>query len=174
MTRLHCGVFVVGSLLASTYIAAAQPQALAGSPFVLHAMEFAASFIGITALFALVYKVVPTPAVAWGDVWIGAAATALLFWLGKLAVASYIGSAATDSSFGAAGAVVVLVLWVYYSAQAFFAGAEITRHYALAHGSRRDEVAPAPTLSEMNAAYEELVERARRKASGKLLGSDSN
>jgi uncharacterized BrkB/YihY/UPF0761 family membrane protein len=69
---------------------------------------------------------------------------------------------------------VVVVLWVYYSAQAFFAGAEITRHYALLHGSRRGEVAAAPTLSEMNAAYEELVERARRKASGRLLGSDSN
>jgi len=167
------GLLLVASLLASTYLAAAHPGALDGSPLTLHAMEFLASFVGITALFAIVFKVVPTPAVAWRDVWIGAAATSLLFWLGKLAIAYYIGRTAIDSGFGAAGAVVVVVLWVYYSAQAFFAGAEITRHYALLHGSRRNEVAAAPTLSEMNAAYEELVERARRKASGKLLGSDS-
>lgn len=159
------GLLLVASMLASTFLAAARPQALAGAPWALHGLEFLVSFVAMTALFALLFKVLPTPKVEWRDVALGAAATSLLFWIGKFAVAHYLGKAALDSGFGAAGAGVVIAAWAWYSAQAFFLGAEVTRHYALRLGSRRDEVPVAPTLAEMNAAYEELIERTRRRTS---------
>ena len=166
-------LLLLASLLASTFLAAARPQALDGSPAALHALEFLVSFVAMTGLFAVIHKALPSARVAWRDVWVGSAATALLFWVGKFAFALYLGRAAIGSGFGAAGAVVVIALWAYYSAHAFYLGAELVRHYALRHGSRRGEVAAAPTLAEMNAAYEELIERTRLASRGRLLGSDS-
>ena len=97
------------------------------------------SFGVITVLFALIFKVLPSVDIAWGDVWLGAAVTALLFVLGKFAIGLYIGKSAISSSFGAAGAFVVLIAWVYYSAQIFLLGTEFTYLYASTHGSRRSQ-----------------------------------
>lgn len=166
------GLLLAASLAASAFLAAVRPGALDAAPVTLRGIEFLASLVGVTVLFAVLYKAVPGARIAWGDVWLGAAFASFLFWLGKLGFALYFGAAALDSSFGAAGLVVMVALWAYFSAQAFFLGAELTRHYALAHGSRRHEAA-APTLAEMNAAFEELVERSRRRGAGRLLGSDS-
>ena len=95
------------------------------------------SFAAITCLFAVIFKVLPDAPLSWRDVWIGAAFTAGLFTLGKQAIGLYLGNGAVASSFGAAGSLIALLLWVYYSAQIFFFGAQLTRHYALEFGSLR-------------------------------------
>lgn len=97
------------------------------------------SFGVIACMFAVIYKTLPDAPLTWRDVWIGAAFTAGLFSLGKYAIGLYLGNSGVASSFGAAGSLIALLLWVYYSAQIFFLGAEFTRHYALWFGSLQDE-----------------------------------
>jgi len=97
------------------------------------------SFVVITVLFALIYKVLPSITLAWSDVWWGAAVTSFLFSLGKFAIGLYIGKSALSSSFGAAGAFVILIAWVYYSAQIFFLGTEFTYLYSTRFGSLRNK-----------------------------------
>jgi membrane protein len=92
--------------------------------------------IGVfTLLFAMIFKLIPTAAIGWRDVWIGAFVTALLFELGKLLIGLYLGKSGVSESFAAAGSLVVLVAWVYYAAQIFLLGAEFTKAYADSHGS---------------------------------------
>ncbi len=95
-----------------------------------------------TTVFAMIYKLMPRARIAWRDVWVGAAVTAVLFAVGKFLIGLYIGRSAVASSFGAAGALVVMMVWVYYSAQIFLLGAEFTWVYAHAHGSRRGQRRP--------------------------------
>ena len=97
------------------------------------------SFGVIACMFAIIYKTLPDAPLTWRDVWIGAAFTAGLFSLGKYAIGLYLGNSGVASSFGAAGSLIALLLWVYYSAQIFFLGAEFTRHYALRFGSLQHE-----------------------------------
>jgi membrane protein len=101
------------------------------------------SFGIITVLFALMYRILPRVSVGWGDVWIGSAATALLFTVGKFAIGLYLGKAGVTSGFGAAGSIVVLLVWVYYSSQIFLFGAEFTWVYAHSHGSLAQGPEPA-------------------------------
>lgn len=96
------------------------------------------TFAAIASLFAVIYKVLPEAPLSWRDVWIGAVFTAVLFTFGKYVIGLYLGRGAVASSFGAAGSIVALLLWVYYSAQIFFLGAEFTRQYALRLGSLRE------------------------------------
>jgi len=91
----------------------------------------------IACLFAVIYKALPDAPLSWRDVWVGAAFTAGLFGLGKHVIGLYLGHSDAASGFGAAGALIALLLWVYYSAQIFFLGAEFTRQYALEFGSLR-------------------------------------
>ncbi|MBE7212962.1 MAG: YihY/virulence factor BrkB family protein, partial [Gluconacetobacter diazotrophicus] len=101
----------------------------------LHVLNFLLSF-GMTALlFAAIYKVLPDKPTTWHDVGVGAVATALLFTVGKTVIGIYVGSSQVASSYGAAGALVIVLLWVYYSAQIFLLGAEFTRAWAAHHGS---------------------------------------
>jgi membrane protein len=153
------GLLLMLSLVASTFLSSIGADRLSLSHAQLHGLEFFMSFIVVTLLFAMIYKILPSKRVAWGDTWVGAAATSLLFWIGKFAIALYISHTAVDSTFGAAGALVVLIVWVYYSSQVFFLGAEFTKEYALRHGSARHE---RRSLAEMNASYDELVQRADR------------
>jgi membrane protein len=97
----------------------------------------ALSFAVIACLFAVIFKVLPEVALSWRDVWIGALFTAMLFSLGKVAIGLYLGRSEVASGFGTAGSLIALLLWVYYSSQIFFLGAEFTRQYALAYGSLR-------------------------------------
>ena len=90
-----------------------------------------------TVLFAMIYKYVPREEIAWGDVWVGAFVTAVMFTAGKLLIVVYLGKIALASAYGIAGSFLVLLLWVYYSAQIFLLGAEFTRTFAYEHGSRR-------------------------------------
>ena len=103
--------------------------------FLLQALNFAFSFVLVTALFAMIYKILPAVRIAWQDVTIGAVITALLFSIGKLLIGVYIGNSAIASTYGAAGSVVLVLVWVYYSAQIFLLGAEFTKVYAFRFGS---------------------------------------
>jgi membrane protein len=128
------------SLIVSAALAVLERHAMglwSSSADALSILSFWISFGVIACLFAVIYKTLPNVALSWRDVWIGALVTAALFSLGKYAIGLYLGNSAVASSFGAAGSVIALLLWVYYSAQIFFLGAEFTRQYALQLGSLR-------------------------------------
>jgi membrane protein len=97
-----------------------------------------------TVLFAMIYKFLPHQTIAWGDVWTGALVTAILFTVGKALISMYLSKSAFMSGYGAAGSLLVLLLWIYYSAQIFLLGAEFTRMFAYAHGSRIDDSVNIP------------------------------
>lgn len=103
----------------------------------LSGLNFAISLLLFAVLFGAIYKVLPDRTLQWKDVIVGALMTSVLFNIGKTIIGWYIGSSAVASSYGAAGGLIVLLLWVYYSAQIFLFGAEFTKIYANAHGSRR-------------------------------------
>jgi membrane protein len=127
---LAIGFLLLVSLLVSTGLAAVGKywsNLLPDGTWFLHVLDFGASLVVLTALFAMIYKILPNVDIAWRDVWIGGAATALLFSIGRICVAFYLGRSAVDSTFGAAGAFVILLVWLYYSAQIFLYGAELTR-----------------------------------------------
>lgn len=111
----------------------------------LQALNMAVSFALTTALFATIYKVLPSVRIAWRDVIIGAIVTALLFNLGKYLIGMYLGNSAIASTYGAAGSIIVVLVWVYYSALIFFFGAEFTKVYAHRLGSRRKLKTPNVT-----------------------------
>jgi len=110
-------------------------NAMPGGAWLWQIVNFAISFGVITLLFAAIYKVLPDATIKWGDVWVGAAVTALLFTVGKLLIGLYLGHASVGSTFGAAGSLLVFLVWVYYSAQILFFGAEFTQVYARMYGS---------------------------------------
>lgn len=134
---LGVGFLLLVSLFISTALAAAGTMlsgALPGGETLWGVVNFAVSFAAVTTLFALIYKVVPDVKVRWGDVWVGAAVTALLFTLGKIGIGLYLGKSTVASAYGAAASVVVITIWVYYSAQILFLGAEFTQVYARTFG----------------------------------------
>lgn len=130
----------------------------------LHAANFLVSVAVITVLFAIIYKFMPRIQIHWRDVWIGALVTSLLFSFGKFLIGLYIGKSGVESSYGAAGALVVLLVWVYYSAQIFLLGAEFTKVYAERHGSRKNLTKNQVAASTMPArAQTQLGKREKRK-----------
>ena len=137
-TQLHSfglvlvlALLLLASLVLGTVIELARPQS--GGAWVSSALSFAV----IACLFAVIFKVLPEVALSWSDAWIGALFTAALFSVGKVAIGLYLGRSEVASGFGTAGSLIALLLWVYYSSQIFFLGAEFTRQYALAYGSLR-------------------------------------
>jgi len=125
-------------------------SSLPGGETLWQIINFVVSFVVISFLFALLFKVVPDVKVGWRDVWPGALCTALLFAIGKFGLGLYLGRASVASPYGAAGSVVVLVIWVYYAAQILFLGAEFTRVYARYRGARVEptkNAVPAPEAS---------------------------
>jgi len=111
-------------------------HSLPGGAVVWQVLNFCISLGVVTALFALMFKTLPDVRIHWRDVWVGAAVTAGLFTLGKFVLGIYLGSAGVASAYGAAGSIVALVIWVYYSAQVLLIGAEFTEVYARRFGSR--------------------------------------
>jgi len=108
---------------------------LPGWEVLLHVLNTAVTLGILTALFAMIFKFMPSTNVGWQDVWTGAIVTAVLFEVGKVLIGLYIGKSGMSETFEAAGAVVVLLVWVYYAAQIFLLGAEFTKAYADTHGS---------------------------------------
>ena len=174
-TQLHSfGLVLVLAflLLVSLVLSAALAvlERLAGgnwsSSYDIFAMLSSAIAFGVIAcLFAVIYKALPDAPLSWRDVWIGAIFTAGMFILGKYAIGLYLGNSGVATSFGVAGSLIALLLWVYYSAQIFFLGAEFTRQYALGFGSLRHQtrgLAAMGNASEPNAG-EVVLSKGRRE-----------
>jgi membrane protein len=152
------------SLLVSTLLAGIGhflAGALPGGEILWQVVNALASFAVITGLFALIFKVVPDVDVTWKDVWVGAAVTALLFTIGKTLLGLYLGKSGVTSSYGAAGSIVALVVWVFYSAQILFGGAEFAQVYARNSGShfRPSKNAVAVKQSTIDSAEQQRSER---------------
>jgi membrane protein len=148
---LAIGFLLLVSLVLSAAISAAGKYVGGMLPVpagVLHLVNIVFSFVVIAALFALIYRFLPDDRIEWNDVAIGAIVTALLFTLGKFAIGIYLGKAGVGSAYGAAGSLVVVLAWIYYSSQIFFFGAEFTHVYSMRHGShqRTEEGAPVVTV----------------------------
>jgi membrane protein len=133
----------------STYVAQALP--FPGAGFVFALINWLVSLGVVTLLFALMFKYLPDAKIEWRDVWTGALVTAFGFVVGQALIAFYLGKAGVASAYGAAGSLVVLLLWVYYSAMILLFGAEFTRVYAETHGSR---IGVAPHEVDANAKTE--------------------
>lgn len=147
---LGTGFLLLVSLVASAALAALNDslaRLIAIPTPVLQVVNIIVSFGVVTLMFAMIFKVLPDVKIAWADVWIGAAATALLFTIGKFLIGLYLGKSSTASTYGAAGSLVTVLLWVYYSAQILFLGAEFTQVYAKRYGSRLSFVQQQSTLS---------------------------
>jgi membrane protein len=133
------GFLLLTSLLVSTALAAIHGYMGNAFPGVLvlwEALNVVVSLGVITLLFAMIYKVLPDVRLAWSDVWVGALVTAGMFTIGKLVIGLYLGTTSVASTYGAAGSVVVILVWVYYSAQVVLLGAEFTREYVETFGRR--------------------------------------
>lgn len=153
-------------LLVSLVLSAALTQAerlFAGLPdslgWLAQVLHFGVSFLVITVLFAMMFRLLPDVKMAWSDVWLGAVVTALLFTVGKFAIGLYLGHSSMASSYGVAGSFVVLLVWVYYSAQIVFFGAELTQVYANHYGSR---IVPAENARPLTAEARAEQGRPRR------------
>jgi membrane protein len=138
MAVLGTGFLLLVSLVLSAALAAFGKlflNSLPGQEAALHLANFAISFGVITLLFAMMFKLLPDATIAWRDVWIGAGLTSLLFTVGKFLIGMYLGKADVGSAYGAAGSLVILLVWVYYSSQILLFGAEFTSVYANRYGS---------------------------------------
>lgn len=136
---LGTGFLLLISMFASTaltIISSFFRNLLPGTEILWQIINGVASFAIITLLFAIMFKVLPDVRIEWGDVWIGGAVTALLFTIGKFVIGLYLGNRSVSSTYGAAGSLVAILLWIYYSAQILFFGAEFTQVYARRYGSR--------------------------------------
>ena len=132
---------------------------------ILQAINFVVSLALITLLFALIFKVVPDAKIAWRDVWIGATITALLFSIGKLAIGLYLGKSTMTSTFGAAASLAILLVWIYYSAQILFLGAEFTQVYATRLGSHIEPARGAVPLTVEDRAQQGIPRSGDARAS---------
>ena len=130
---LSIGFLLLVSLVLSTILAAIGKFFGGFLPIpagVLEVVNFLVSYTGVVALFGLIFRFVPEAKVRWNNIWLGACVTAILFMIGKTLIGLYLGKSSVGSTYGAAGSVIVVVVWVYYSAQIFFFGAEFTHAYA--------------------------------------------
>jgi membrane protein len=139
---LGIGFLLLVSLLLSAVLAAVAKYVEGILPvpaLFLHSVDFLFSLLFITVLFAMIFKLLPNVRIAWSDVWVGAALTSVLFTVGKFLIGFYIGKSVSASAYGAAGSLVIVVAWIYYSALLLYFGAEFTRVYAKKLGSQCDQ-----------------------------------
>ena len=179
------GFLLLVSLVIDTAIAAVGVYAkhnLPGGEALWHIAELGLSFCIVTVLMATIFRLLPDLKIEWRDVWLGAALTSLLFVLGKFALGIYFARSAVGSSFGAAGSLVIVLLWVYYSAQILLFGAEFTQVYARSHGSLKEKVkrkepekpsavAPIPVVVYKPSAAGGAAKCAIGGAAGLLIGA---
>lgn len=158
------GFLLLVSLAASAWLAALGglfAHLLPAPALVLEAVSFVISFCVITFLFGMIFKLLPDVYVPWRDVWLGAALTSLLFTLGKVVIGLYLGRTTIGSAYGAAGSLVVILLWVYYSAQILFFGAEFTKVWARRRGAGSMLTRVAVPLTEGAKAAQGVARRRR-------------
>lgn len=168
-------VLGIGFLLLASLVISAAVSALGEyiatrwlmADFWLAMINFLISFLVITFLFAMIFKFLPEIQIAWKDVWLGAAVTSALFSIGKFLIGLYLGRSEVGNTFGAAGSLAILLIWIYYSAQILFFGAEFTQVYATRYGSR---IVPDPDMvklteierAEKGIPHEKNLEKAGR------------
>jgi membrane protein len=188
---LGIGFMLLVSLVISAAITATEEVVASVLPFhevILQIINLVVSIGVITVFFAMIYKILPDAEIAWSDVWMGAFVTAILFSVGKLLIGLYLGSSAIGSTFGAAGSLVLLLVWVYYSAQILLFGAEFTQVYANQYGSRivseggmvsvpvgKSGAAPAskqiiPVASAPSYEWNPIIERENRQTARFIFG----
>lgn len=163
---LGIGFLLMVSLVVSAGIGAVDKFArdvLPSVEILLQILSFIISYGIITLLFAMMFKILPDVEIRWKDVWVGAVFTALLFNLGKLAIGLYLGNSSTASTYGTAASFVVLLLWIYYSAQIFLFGAEFTQVYTQRYGSRMKPDEDAIALTEEARAQQGIPTRQQLK-----------
>jgi membrane protein len=173
---LGIGFLLLVSLVVSAALTAAGNYLLGffpGAELILQALNFVISLAVITVLFAMIFRFLPDVKITWRDVWFGAAVTALLFTIGKTLIGLYLGNSSVASVYGAAGSLVIVLLWAYYSSQILFFGAELTEVWARHRGShivpdehavpvdRKGEL-PQQTAKKEPAREEELAGAGRR------------
>ena len=161
------GLLLLTSLLISAGIAAADKyfgDRLPGADLVWEAANVVVSLIVSTLLFATIFRVLPDVRIAWRDVWIGAALTATLFVIGKTLLGLYLGRSAPGSSYGAAGSLIVILVWVYYSSQILFFGAEFTRAFSMRHLPPEKRTEQLKTAAATPAAQEDAREEAAEQS----------
>ncbi len=148
---LGIGFILLVSLVVSAVLSAVstwlEPSAMPGGVYLWHAVNWLVSLGVVTLLFAMIYKVLPAVEIAWSDVWVGSLVTALLFNLGKYLIGLYLGHSSLVSAYGAAGSLVVLLMWVYYSSQVLLLGAEFTYVYATRTGKALVPAKNAETIT---------------------------
>jgi membrane protein len=145
---LALGFLLLTSMIITAGVAAfAQYASAYVHEWVLHLVSTLFSFSTVSVLFAMMFKWLPDTPVDWYDVWLGAIVTAALFEVGKSAIGFYIGKQGLESTYGAAASVIVVLIWVYYSAQIVLMGAEVTRAFAVHQGSIRSRNEPAASSS---------------------------
>lgn len=157
---LVIGFLLLVSLLLSAFIAGVSNfigEHWEGLAVLWQATNFLASFFISTLLFALIFKVLPDAKVHWGDVWVGALITSFLFSVGRLGIGLYLGHSSIASVYGAAGSVVVILIWAYYASQILLFGAEFTEVYARHHGSRVVPSENAEPISEAERNHQGLA-----------------
>ncbi len=159
-------VLAIGFLLMISLVLSAVLQAISNYmsgylplPSFAAPLDFVLSIILLTVLFALIYKVLPDVRIQWRDVWIGAAVTAVLFAIGKMLIGWYLGTSSVASSFGAAGALILILVWVYYSTTIFLFGAEFTKEFSRCHGSGIVPSAHAEFIDQQKRAEQGLGEK---------------
>jgi membrane protein len=170
---------IIVSLLFSTLIAAlGKWWGPMFSESLAHLLDLVFSFALLAAVFAMIYRYVPSTHIPWRDVWVGAGVTALLFAVGKWAIGLYLGKSSVTQGFGPFASLVIVMVWVYYSAQIFLLGAEFTWVYAHVFGSRRDMPTDVEEIPVAPAANEPIAQAAaipfaapRRRANPAIIAA---
>ncbi|GAB62220.1 ribonuclease [Candidatus Jettenia caeni] len=164
-------ILAIGFLLLISLVMSAALSAFSGLlneifpklSFIMHSVNFIVSFGITTLLFAMIYKILPDVKIAWSDVWLGAAITSMLFTVGKFLIGLYLGKSSVSSAYGAASSLVIILIWVYYSAQIFLFGAEFTQVYANTYGSGVKPSTGATSLPEKYCAEKGIADTATTK-----------
>jgi membrane protein len=162
------GVLLVASLSVSALLGAIDSWtggAIPGGPILWQVINYAVSFGVIVVIFAMIFKFLPDAQIAWQDVWPGAAVTAVLFLIGQFLIALYLSLANVGSPFGAAGSLVIVLVWIFYSAQIFFFGAELTQVYAARRGK------PQPKAGARRVTTGERAEQGLTTGQGEVKSS---
>jgi membrane protein len=170
---LSIGFLLLVSLVISavvTSLTAFMGSCFGGAEIFAHVLDLFVSFILVTALFAMIYKFLPDVRIQWRDVWIGAALTSLLFTVGKFLIGLYLGRSGVSSAYGAAGSLITVLLWVYYSSLIFFLGAEFTQVYASQYGSGVTPTENAEPISGNRKRETPPPERRSRDRMGSRVG----